>query len=181
MNHFNEKVAFTWSVADLLRGRTSPLSMAASYCRSRCSADNYLASLETEPGLIWRRCGEKIAFARVRRGEDDTSGRATLRFETLVAPSKQSSRIAESLAAVAVTHQPARLLLIRDGGLASVEESTENRLKNEMERHQGVLPETAIFAAGARGARTPRFWNSHVPRPRFSPLAGETPALPGAP
>ena len=46
----------------------------------------YLASLEREPGVIWRRLETVATLTRVRPGKQDANQRATLRFETLILP-----------------------------------------------------------------------------------------------
>lgn len=44
----------------------------------------YLESLQSQPGIIWRRVGNRFALTRVRKGDTDPDGRSTLIFETLL-------------------------------------------------------------------------------------------------
>lgn len=62
--------------------------------------DAYLSSLEAEPGLIWRTCGERLLLTRVLRGSQDASGRATLRFETIAASPASTKQVCGVLAAI---------------------------------------------------------------------------------
>ncbi|NLG43810.1 MAG: hypothetical protein GX547_11225 [Phycisphaerae bacterium] len=63
----------------------------------------YLASLSSEPGVIWRRCGERFLLTRVLSGGPDAHGRATLRFETLLIPADSAPSVVRVLDAVVLS------------------------------------------------------------------------------
>jgi len=61
----------------------------------------YLDSLQRDPGVLWRPVSNnRYALTRVREGPADASGRATLRFESIVVPIGSAGEIARDLAGI---------------------------------------------------------------------------------
>lgn len=65
--------------------------------------EQYLSSLAREPGVIWRRCGERFLLTRVLAGARDANNRATLRFETILVRPPQAQAVIEHLGALIVS------------------------------------------------------------------------------
>lgn len=59
--------------------------------------EDYLGSLESEPGVIWRNLNGRGALTRVRVGQNDSNGRETLRFETILFPGSQRAKASQKL------------------------------------------------------------------------------------
>lgn len=65
--------------------------------------ESYLGSLEGEPGIIWRNLNGRGALTRVKNGQIDSNGRATLRFETILFPSSQRAKASQKLDALVLS------------------------------------------------------------------------------
>ena len=63
----------------------------------------YLESLESEPGIIWRNLNGRGALTRVKNGQIDSNGRATLRFETILFPASQRAKASQKLDALVLS------------------------------------------------------------------------------
>lgn len=62
----------------------------------------YLSSLAAQPGVIWRRAGDRYALTRVVRGSRDSHGRATLQFQTILVSSADAPFVGTRLAQIVV-------------------------------------------------------------------------------
>lgn len=65
---------------------------------------DYLASLSAEPGIIWRVTDTQGALTRVRQGNNDLSGRMTLRFETILVPRAKGKAALQDFDAVVLAN-----------------------------------------------------------------------------
>lgn len=62
----------------------------------------YLSSLAAQPGVIWRRAGDRYALTRVVRGSRDPHGRATLQFQTILISSADAPFVSTRLAQIVI-------------------------------------------------------------------------------